>query len=179
MLTQIVAGCFTPPPATTYADLLVDGHRETWPIRSKRIRGWLRRRYYEATGSALGAHARVFRCRSGKSLYPRREPAFPLPGVALKDRLEMMFHARAAQTAILAACSALAFMTVVIGDHAHADGKLDASYTITFARIRVGDITATVVVGDSEYTISARGRAGGVVKLLADGEGSFTTRGHD
>ena len=91
----------------------------------------------------------------------------------------MMFHARAAQTAILAACSALAFMTVVIGDHAHADGKLDASYTISFARIRVGDITATVVVGDSEYTISARGRAGGVVKLLADGEGSFTTRGHD
>jgi hypothetical protein len=38
---------------TAFADLLVDGHRETWPIRSKRFRGWLRRRYYEATGSAL------------------------------------------------------------------------------------------------------------------------------
>src|SRR5207247_2615191 len=33
---------------------LVDGHRETWPIRGKRFRSWLRRRYYEATGSALG-----------------------------------------------------------------------------------------------------------------------------
>jgi hypothetical protein len=32
---------------TAFADLLVDGHRETWPIRSKRFRGWLRRRYYE------------------------------------------------------------------------------------------------------------------------------------
>jgi hypothetical protein len=89
----------------------------------------------------------------------------------------MMFHSRAAQMTILAACSALVFMTAVIGDHAHADGNLDASYTISFARIRVGDITATVVVGNSEYTISARGRAGGVVKLLVDGEGSFTTRG--
>jgi hypothetical protein len=42
---------------TAYADLLVDGHRETWPIRSKRFRGWLRRRYYEATGGALTGQA--------------------------------------------------------------------------------------------------------------------------
>ena len=38
-----------------FADLMVDGHRETWPIRSKRFRGWLRRRYYQATGSAVSA----------------------------------------------------------------------------------------------------------------------------
>jgi hypothetical protein len=31
-------------------------HRETWPIRSKRFRGWLRR-CYEATGGVPGAHA--------------------------------------------------------------------------------------------------------------------------
>ena len=72
----------------------------------------------------------------------------------------MMLHSRAAQTTILTGCSALAFMTVDMGDYAHADGNLDASYTISFARIRVGDIAATVIVGDSEYTISARGRAG-------------------
>jgi hypothetical protein len=42
---------------TAYADLLVDGHRETWPIRSKHFRGWLRRRYYEATGGALTGQA--------------------------------------------------------------------------------------------------------------------------
>ena len=42
---------------TAYADLLVDGHRETWPIRSKRFRGWLRGRYYEATGGALTGQA--------------------------------------------------------------------------------------------------------------------------
>src|SRR5258705_1945334 len=82
-----------------------------------------------------------------------------------------------AQATILATGSALAIMTAALGDHAHAQGTLDASYTISFARIRVGDITANVVFGDSEYTISARGHAGGVMKLLLDGEGSFTTRG--
>ena len=41
---------------TAFADLIRDGHRETWPIRSKRFRGWLRRRYYEATGDALSGH---------------------------------------------------------------------------------------------------------------------------
>src|SRR5215472_16313765 len=40
---------------TAFAELLVDGHRETWPIRSKRFRGWLRRRYYQATGCAASA----------------------------------------------------------------------------------------------------------------------------
>jgi hypothetical protein len=40
---------------TAFADLLVNGHRETWPIRSKRFRAWLRRRYYEETGAAPAA----------------------------------------------------------------------------------------------------------------------------
>ena len=40
---------------TAFADILVDGHRETWPIRSKRCRAWLRRRYYQATGGAASA----------------------------------------------------------------------------------------------------------------------------
>jgi hypothetical protein len=31
---------------------MIDGHRETWPIRSLRFRSWLRRQYYEATGAA-------------------------------------------------------------------------------------------------------------------------------
>src|SRR5246500_1183580 len=38
-----------------FADIVVDGHRETWPIRSKRFRAWLRRRYYQATGGAACA----------------------------------------------------------------------------------------------------------------------------
>jgi hypothetical protein len=89
----------------------------------------------------------------------------------------MIFHLRATQLRIFASCSALALMTAALHDDAHAEGKLDASYTISFARIRVGNITATVVSSGNEYAISAHGHAGGVMKLLVDGEGSFTTRG--
>src|SRR5262247_36699 len=89
-----------------------------------------------------------------------------------------MFRSRVAQTTILAAGSALALITATAGDRAHGEGNLDASYTISFARIPVGEVTATAVFGQSEYAISARARAGGVMKVLSvDGEASFTTRG--
>jgi hypothetical protein len=90
----------------------------------------------------------------------------------------MMFRSRAAQTTILAAGSAFALITATAGDRAHAEGNLDASYTISFARIPVGEITATAVFGQNEYAMSARARAGGVMKaLLVDGEASFSTDG--
>jgi hypothetical protein len=59
MLTQLWAfdGLFHTATGTAYADLLVDGHRETWPIRSRQFRGCLRRRYYEASGSAMSGSA--------------------------------------------------------------------------------------------------------------------------
>ena len=59
MLTTIGAGdeLFHTATGTAFADLLIDGHRETWPIHSKRFRSWLRRRYYQATGDAPSAAA--------------------------------------------------------------------------------------------------------------------------
>src|SRR5499427_2351220 len=90
----------------------------------------------------------------------------------------MMFRSRIAQIAILAAGSAFALITATAGDSAHGEGSLDASYTISFARIPVGEITATAVFGENEYAMSARARAGGVLKaLLVDGEASFSTQG--
>jgi hypothetical protein len=90
----------------------------------------------------------------------------------------MIFRLCAAQTTIFAAGFAHALITGTACDRAHAEGNLDASYTISFARIPVGEITATAVVGQSEYAISARARAGGVMRVLSvDGDGSFTTRG--
>jgi hypothetical protein len=87
----------------------------------------------------------------------------------------MVFHRRPAHTTIFALGSAL--MAAPISDRAHAEGNLEATYTISFAHVRVGDISATVLLGDSEYSISAHGRAGGIMKVLMDGEGSFTARG--
>jgi hypothetical protein len=40
---------------TALAEILVGGHRETWPIRSKRFRAFLRRSYYQTTGEAVSA----------------------------------------------------------------------------------------------------------------------------
>jgi hypothetical protein len=37
-----------------HADLETDQRRETWPIRSKQFRAWLRRHHYERTGGAMG-----------------------------------------------------------------------------------------------------------------------------
>ena len=47
------ANLFHTASGTAYADLLIDGHRETWPIRSLRLRAWLRRLYYGATAEAV------------------------------------------------------------------------------------------------------------------------------
>src|SRR5436189_5862540 len=59
MLTNLAAGAelFHTADGTAFADLMIDGHRETWPVRSLRLRSWLRRKYYEATGAAPGAGA--------------------------------------------------------------------------------------------------------------------------
>jgi hypothetical protein len=48
---------FHTPDGTGFADLDINGHRETWPIRSKGFRRWLARRYFEATGGAPSSEA--------------------------------------------------------------------------------------------------------------------------
>ena len=40
---------------TAFADIIIAGHRETWPIRSKRFRALLKRSYYHATREAASA----------------------------------------------------------------------------------------------------------------------------
>src|SRR5438093_9800940 len=53
--TALCEELFHTVAGTAFAYIVVDGHRETWPIRSKRFRAWLRRRYYQATGGAASA----------------------------------------------------------------------------------------------------------------------------
>jgi hypothetical protein len=59
MLSNLKAGAelFHTAAGTAFADLPIDGRRETWPVRSKRFRSWLRRCYYLATGAAPSAEA--------------------------------------------------------------------------------------------------------------------------
>jgi hypothetical protein len=46
------AQLFHASDGTGFADLIIDGHRETWPLRSKRFGTWLRQQYYERTWDA-------------------------------------------------------------------------------------------------------------------------------
>ena len=68
-------------------------------------------------------------------------------------------------------------MAAGVGHHAHAEGKLDASYTISFARIPVGEITATVSSATANMRFCAWPRRWRHEINTVDGEGSFTTRG--
>jgi hypothetical protein len=51
------AGLFHSPDGTGFADLDINGHRETWPIRAKGFRRWLARRFFEATQGAPSSEA--------------------------------------------------------------------------------------------------------------------------
>lgn len=51
------AELFHTPDSTGYADLDINGHRETWPIRAKGFRRWLARRFFEATQGAPSSEA--------------------------------------------------------------------------------------------------------------------------
>ena len=51
------AELFHTPDRTGYADLDINGHRETWPIRGKGYRRWLARRFYDATQGAPSSEA--------------------------------------------------------------------------------------------------------------------------
>ena len=52
------AELFHAPDCTAFADLVINGHRETWPVRSNGFKLWLARRYYEETTGAISSDAR-------------------------------------------------------------------------------------------------------------------------
>ena len=51
------AELFHVPDGSGFADLNINGHRETWPIRAKGFRRWLARRFFEATEGAPSSEA--------------------------------------------------------------------------------------------------------------------------
>jgi hypothetical protein len=51
------AELFHTPDGTSFADLDINGHRETWPIRAKGFRRWLARRFFETTQGAPSSEA--------------------------------------------------------------------------------------------------------------------------
>ena len=88
-----------------------------------------------------------------------------------------MHHPTKTPRTIAASAAALALMVAAAPGNAQAQAKLDASYTITVAHIPVGNVAASVDIGDGEYTMTMNGRASGLMRVLTSGEGIFTTHG--
>jgi hypothetical protein len=93
-----------------------------------------------------------------------------------QTKAQQMVQSRAIQTTLTATICIFALTIAAVGQ-VLGESSLDTSYIVSFARVPVGEITASLVVGNTEYKMSARGRAGGIVKVLLDGEGSFITQG--
>ena len=51
------AELFHSADGTAFADLDINGHRETWPVRKKGFKRWLARQFFEATGGAPSSEA--------------------------------------------------------------------------------------------------------------------------
>jgi Protein of unknown function (DUF3108) len=81
--------------------------------------------------------------------------------------------ANAVRNALIAASLALA----CAGGPARAQSVIEATYTIAVARIPVGAASMTARIGPGDYVISMSGRTGGLLRVLARGEGVMTATG--
>ena len=60
---------------------------------------------------------------------------------------------------------------------AHAQGKVNAHYTISMTGVTIGEITWRIDIGAALYSMSASGKASGVLSVLMNGEGSVAAQG--
>ena len=67
----------------TYATIPINGHRETWALKSRGFRDWLSKRYYEAEGSIANSQA-------------TQDALNTLQGIARHDGPEIEVHTRLA-----------------------------------------------------------------------------------
>ena len=79
------AELFHSSDGTAFADVMINEHRETWPVRTKGFRRWLARQFFEADrrraklrGAAIGAQRDrgegAFRRTGAAGVHPRRRP---------------------------------------------------------------------------------------------------------
>jgi hypothetical protein len=85
-----------------------------------------------------------------------------------------LYHATPRMTA---AGPLLALMLTAVPGSALAQARLEASYTISLARITIGSAKTSAEFGDGRYTVTTSGRASGLMRIFASGEGALTTRG--
>ncbi len=60
---------------------------------------------------------------------------------------------------------------------ARAQGKLDATYTVTLSGVPIGNGSWTIDVQDDQFTAAANGATTGLLRVFASGQGSSVARG--
>jgi hypothetical protein len=94
-----------------------------------------------------------------------------------KNERRSIFHMVKAFGVFLCAGLTLLGPTLLLPEQAYAQTSFNADYVISFARITVGSATVRAEIGSNAYAISASGQAGGIIRLLVDGDGNLISRG--
>ena len=81
----------------------------------------------------------------------------------------------AARRAILGAFTVMT--AACAGAPVHAQGKLEARYTVTIAGIPIGRGSWNADIGEDHYVTGASGRVTGILRAVTNGEGSAGARG--
>jgi hypothetical protein len=63
------------------------------------------------------------------------------------------------------------------GERAHAQGKLDARYTVTLGGIPVGRGSWVIDISDDQFTAQANGTTAGLMQVFTSGQGQSAARG--
>jgi hypothetical protein len=75
------------------------------------------------------------------------------------------------------AVALLAALACVCSGGARAQGKLDATYTVTLSGIPVGNGSWTIDIQDDQFTAAASGATSGFLRVFASGQGNSVARG--
>ena len=79
-------------------------------------------------------------------------------------------------------CTTAKFLVALIcillaASSTRAQGKVNAHYTISMTGVTIGEITWRIDIGTTLYSMSANGKASGVLSVLINGEGSVAAQG--
>jgi Protein of unknown function (DUF3108) len=79
--------------------------------------------------------------------------------------------------ALLGAATLAAALAGVFADAAHAQGKLDARYTVTLGGLPVGRGSWVIDIADDHFTATASGSTAGLIQVFTSGQGQSAARG--
>ena len=72
----------------------------------------------------------------------------------------------------------IAAAPLVAAGAAHAQGRLDARYTVTLSGVPLGKGAWVIDIADNQFTAAASGATTGLLQVLASGQGTGASRGH-